>query len=111
MSDGTSSVTLSGDKTTVVDIWDHALSELLSLKQALLNEPAESTDRLTSSKNVLPDERASDALMKRKAEEDGASKADRAKEKLQRLEAEAKVRKAKYAGVGMTHVAAAMMKS
>ena len=47
LADGSSALTVSADKETVAEIWNNALTEMLSLKPALLNDPTSNVERLT----------------------------------------------------------------
>lgn len=105
---GSTAITLTGDKDAVVDVWEFGLSEMLSLKEALLGEPTSNPARLTATRNVAPDTRSAEVLLKRVTDDTAADRMHDAKQRLQRREQEAKERKAKYADVGMKNIAMAM---
>jgi hypothetical protein len=91
---------------------EHGLSELIALKQAILGHPSQHVERFSGSGTRAAASAASrsDSLFKDVAHEEAASKQESAAKKLSRLVDEAKAKKAKYTGVGMAHVAKAMVK-
>lgn len=80
LAEGSTAVTVTADKEATAELWEQALAELLSLKHAILGEPTENPARLVSSRNVPPDERASEALLKRQSDEEGKSRLELARQ-------------------------------
>lgn len=91
---------------------EHGLSELIALKHAVLGQPNQHVERFSgsASRAAASASARAESLFKDVANEEAASKQESAAKKLSRLVDEAKAKKAKYAGVGMAHVAKAMVK-
>lgn len=106
---GAQVVSVTAPNSATSDIWHHALTSLLTLRQALLGVPAVDVERLMADANASPPDDSVEAdLLSRQRDVEGERRVESAKARLNRLDKEAKARKAKFAGVGMTHIARAM---
>lgn len=101
---GRTAVTLTAPNPAVADVWEHAIHQLMSLRQALLGVPHVDVERLTSLPSPSTEDSVEENLLAKQKESEGQNRVSAAKARLSRLSSDAAARKAKYKDVGMTHV-------